>query len=190
MLEARLVRTSDGALVSVQVPKGAPVLPGQQDRAAFEIGWCYSVDGEVYHGDAYGRSFDGRASATDAAIEALRLEVADGLRDFGPAIVQIGVARPYEYRSDILSMGAEALIGRLQEQAGEQCGECSDDWLNTSAQEDRVLGSLLADAFDAWLSRFSHHRPWFFSVESTVDVTVQVNAPAGTQSASDEQVDQ
>jgi hypothetical protein len=176
------VRTSDGALVAVLVPKGAPALPGEWPRRAIESGWCFSLDG----GESFRSDISGTISeAVEAARVELGLEVVSGERDPGTVTVHVGRAVLYDYRRDILTLGADSLFEALREQAAEQCGEWADDFLSATTSEKAIMGAMMADAFETWLLKYEHHRPRFFSVESSEAFTVDVHGQtaAGMSSA-------
>lgn len=88
-----------------------------------------------------------RLGPCDSALEAAEL-AAEG-EDVG-AIVQAG-----RLRCHIPFLNANWVIEHLQEQAGDECGEVSEDWDIQSVSDDAVkeLDSALELVIDGWLHK-------------------------------------
>jgi len=95
--------------------------------------WNFNKDEEVWHNSE---------TSIEACIEEARLNI----EDEGQEVVYIGELDNY-----VPSIDAERIIDDLTEQAYDECGECSEGWLDGAETEE--LEEKLNEVLQEWLKK-------------------------------------
>lgn len=117
----------------------------------FAYGYSYD-GGETYHGGYSGTRDEAFAEACDE-IESLTGDHQYARWDPNTTVeVIIAEAIPFDPVAHVRRWGTYVLIEQLQEDAGNECGECAEDFLRHVSEEDRTaLGERLGEVVHAWL---------------------------------------
>ena len=89
--------------------------------------------------------------------------------EVGDAIA-VGETKAFEVKVDAFDV-----IGRIEEQAFEECGEASDGWLSPRTEEVISLSERLTDCVNKWLKE-TGKEPKFYSINSIRIETVEQRA--------------
>ena len=119
--------------------------------------WVYSMDEEVFSNSDY---FDTKEEAIEAGEEYAK--------DCGYSQYYVGQCKEFIPRVD-----AEDLIERMQEQAYEEVGEVTEDWLEDATSEAiNELAEELHMLFQKWMKKYSLE-PSFYRVEAIDSYSVR-----------------
>ena len=119
--------------------------------------WCYSADGQTFHGDF--------ATREEAVAEA---------RDMRPGeVVWVGRAADAE----VDPVDGWQIVERLGETANESCGDVADDYPSGVTNEQvQELESAVEKVVGEWLTRHGHW-PAFHAVEGVERVEPEAEEP-------------
>jgi len=69
----------------------------------------------------------------------------------------------------IPSIDVDNVLDYISENAYDQCGECSEGYLDYTKEEKQKLEDMLNEALERWMDETNNH-PTFFMIENTEDI--------------------
>lgn len=80
--------------------------------------------------------------------------------------IAIGEAIPF-----IVSVDADDIIERLEENAYEECGEASEGWIHYKQEQLDELSEILTKHVNEWLEK-TKNKPTFYKIDNIISVTI------------------